>query len=367
MNPLIIINLFSMVPLFFTIYLNKRHLSGNIQNRYYILASYITLVLLSLEVVSHSLVNHTSALAMVMHLLANAIYFILMPFVVLLILWYLGYSDFETKTKRLLVSPLVLNALIAILSIQNGWYFTISTTNEYIRGPYFYVTTCLIFFYYIQIPLQLYKMRKETISPSKVLMIMVYFLPIIATILQFFHLNISYITSSTAASLLLYYLIVQEAKFDYDLPTKARNRIAFEREIVAQHAKSQEIGLFLFDMNNLKRVNDTWGHQEGDYLLVILAQLLSQTFAPEGKVFRIGGDEFCVLLPVPRKQKIDAQMEHFERRVQESNERLAHQLDVAWGYAETSKQKGITSEDAFILADEAMYRHKALLKQSKLP
>ncbi len=119
-------------------------------------------------------------------------------------------------------------------------------------------------------------------------------------------------------------------------------------------------------MNNLKRINDTWGHQEGDYLLSTLADLLNKAFSPEGNVFRIGGDEFCVLLPRAKKSKMRPKMEHFEMLLLETNTKLAHPLDVAWGYAVASNDEGISYDDAFTLADKAMYRHKRLLKESSL-
>ncbi len=120
MNPLIIVDIFSMVPLFFTIYLATRHLSGSRQNRYYILASYITLVLLALEVLGgYSMAGRETAFAFIIHLLSTALYYILIPAVSLIILWYLGYSDYSKILKGLLSIPLALNAILAILSIQN--------------------------------------------------------------------------------------------------------------------------------------------------------------------------------------------------------------------------------------------------------
>lgn len=365
-NPLIIIDIFSMVPLCFTIYLAKRHLSGSKQNRYYILASYITLVLLAVEVLGYSMAGRTTAFAFVAHLLANALYFILIPAVALIILWYLGYSEYGTMVKGILFIPLGLNTLLTILSIQNGWFFSVNTSNEYIRGPFFYLTTGVSYFYYVLILMQLFKMRHMAISPSKLLVVLVYCLPIIATIFQYFYLEDSYITGSIAVTLLLYYLIEQEAKFDFDLPTQARNRIAFERMLASSQQRGQDLAFILFDMNNLKRINDTWGHQEGDYLLSTLADLLNKAFSPEGNVFRIGGDEFCVLLPRAKKSKMRPKMEHFEMLLLETNTKLAHPLDVAWGYAVASNDEGISYDDAFTLADKAMYRHKRLLKESSL-
>lgn len=237
-----------------------------------------------------------------------------------------------------------MNATLNILSIQNGWVFSVNTSNEYFRGPFFYVTTCISYSCYILILIQLSRMRHTTIFPSKFLVALAYCLPIIATIFQFLYLEDSYITSSIATTLLLYYLTVQEATFDFDLPTKARNRIAFERILTIAEQRGQELAFILFDMNNLKGVNDTWGHHEGDHLLLSLAELLNKAFSPDGNVFGIGGDEFSVIIPRAKKGKMQVKMEQFELKLLEANAKLAHP----------------------IVADRAMYRHKAMRKESNL-
>jgi hypothetical protein len=105
MKSLIIVDIFSMVPLFFTIYLAARHLSGSRQNRYYILASYITLMLLAVEVLGYSMTGRVTAYAIIIHLFGNALYYIMIPAVSLISLWYLGCCEYGKTVKRLLYTP----------------------------------------------------------------------------------------------------------------------------------------------------------------------------------------------------------------------------------------------------------------------
>ena len=72
------------------------------------------------------------------------------------------------------------------------------------------------------------------------------------------------------------------------------------------------------------------------------------------KVFRIGGDEFCVILTRAKIGKMQSKMEQFELKLLEANTKLAHPIDVAWGYAETNNDEGISTRDAFTLADKSM-------------
>lgn len=79
-------------------------------------------------------------------------------------------------------------------------------------------------------------------------------------------------------------------------------------------------------------------------MLLSLAELLNKAFSPDGNVFGIGGDEFSVIIPRAKKGKMQVKMEQFELKLLEANAKLAHP----------------------IVADRAMYRHKAMRKESNL-
>ena len=53
----------------------------------------------------------------------------------------------------------------------------------------------------------------------------------------------------------------------------------------------------MFDLNDLKKCNDTYGHDYGDQYIMMASEILKKLFALDGKCYRIGGDEFCALVP----------------------------------------------------------------------
>jgi GGDEF domain-containing protein len=71
-------------------------------------------------------------------------------------------------------------------------------------------------------------------------------------------------------------------------------------ERFAGASEAQPISLLLFDLNGFKHFNDTFGHPAGDELLTRLGGQLREALGQEGHAYRIGGDEFCVLLTCPR-------------------------------------------------------------------
>ncbi|NLE14618.1 MAG: GGDEF domain-containing protein [Spirochaetales bacterium] len=359
MQTVVIVNLFSIFPLLFTIYLAKRHLSGSRQNWYYIFASIITIILLAVEIVGALISGKPGNAALAVHYLSYALGYAITPLVPMIILFYLGCSEWPFTKKLFLFIPLACNVVNSILSIQSGLYFTILATNVYQRGRYFWLVTAFSAYYYLWILIRLLHINKSRVVPSKILMGSVYTLPILSTAFQMATRDEIFVFSTVAIALLLYYLIVQEAQFDYDGQTKVYNREAFEQELLARQYHEQDSAIFMFDVNNLKQTNDVWGHQEGDSLLASVAQILTSVFEPDGKVFRIGGDEFAVLLPLSKKADPAARQEQLLQSVASANESRVHPISIAYGFAISNKEVGISLRKAFNLADEAMYRNKS--------
>ncbi|HWB69956.1 MAG TPA: diguanylate cyclase [Solirubrobacterales bacterium] len=121
-----------------------------------------------------------------------------------------------------------------------------------------------------------------------------------------------------------------------------------------ERAAAQPVTLMLFDLNNFKRYNDTYGHPAGDVLLADLGRALSEAVGEEGVAYRVGGDEFAVLF-TGRPERLDAMV----KRTAEALTARAPTFDVtaSWGKA------GIPAEAsepaaAMQLADVRMYAQK---------
>ncbi len=118
-----------------------------------------------------------------------------------------------------------------------------------------------------------------------------------------------------------------------------------------EHGREQEpLVLALFDLDGFKQYNDSFGHPAGDALLARLADKLAATVAPHGRAYRMGGDEFCVLLP-GSEELLDAAVDAL--------------TEYGTSFAVTSSVGSVTipSEatsvsDALSVADERLYREK---------
>ncbi|MBS3755583.1 MAG: diguanylate cyclase [Desulfobacterales bacterium] len=152
----------------------------------------------------------------------------------------------------------------------------------------------------------------------------------------------------------------------HDALTGVYNRAYFEEEM-ERLGKSRHlpIGIIVCDINKLKRVNDTMGHQKGDELIQKAADILRQSFRASDIIARIGGDEFAVLLPRCSDEVIEACVERIKEVTKRSNsQKMEPNLSIAIGTA-TRSAPPVDTKALFKIADDNMYIEKAKQAQSK--
>lgn len=149
-----------------------------------------------------------------------------------------------------------------------------------------------------------------------------------------------------------------------DSLTEVKNKRAYaQAEMELDHQissdKISEFSVVICDLNGLKNVNDTLGHKAGDDFIRSGCKYICDTF-DHSPVFRIGGDEFAIIVRgrdyVRRKELV----EHFkEQMLQNKKEGL---VTVACGISDFVPEKDIRVQDVFERADAAMYENKKFLK-----
>lgn len=153
-----------------------------------------------------------------------------------------------------------------------------------------------------------------------------------------------------------------------DSMTGMENRTAYLARITEldlQLTKKQlsAFAVIMFDLNNLKHVNDEYGHNEGDKYIIATAKLLKKSF-PTAELFRFGGDEFVAVLYNITPAELDALILNFEENVEKRNKRHSIKASIACGYALYDGQHDTCFADVYNRADTAMYAQKRKLKAS---
>lgn len=146
-----------------------------------------------------------------------------------------------------------------------------------------------------------------------------------------------------------------------DILTKLGNRAAFTKELAACE-ENPKVACVVADVNNLKLCNDMYGHQEGDKVIIDAAECVCKAFEELGKCYRIGGDEFGVLLPECEEQEIWKALERLEGLITEKNKQRVMPLSIACGYA-IRENMDESLEQLFNKGDEMMYDVKYRMKK----
>ncbi|HEX7279985.1 MAG TPA: HD domain-containing phosphohydrolase [Solirubrobacterales bacterium] len=135
-----------------------------------------------------------------------------------------------------------------------------------------------------------------------------------------------------------------------------RRRLMSDLERVMAATPPETMVLGLFDLDGFKAYNDSFGHAAGDDLLRRLGRQLEAAVEPQGRAYRLGGDEFCVLAST-RELPVDVICEAAEEALSDRGE--GFEIGASWGRVLIPVEVA-TGSDALRLADRRMYATKGL-------
>ena len=152
-----------------------------------------------------------------------------------------------------------------------------------------------------------------------------------------------------------------------DILTQKKNRNAFEKEMESLNVSDTgcEATIVTFDLNNLKDVNDNFGHKYGDQLIIAAADAIQETFNFCGDCFRIGGDEFVVIARNCNEDQLNACFDRLMRTLDDYNGSHSNKIEIAFGYAKHELNDGDLFQ-TLNRADKLMYKQKREMKMTDL-
>src|SRR5260370_2958631 len=141
------------------------------------------------------------------------------------------------------------------------------------------------------------------------------------------------------------------------------NRRGFFAAATQQLKQAQRNGqslLLLFcDVDNLKKINDTYGHHEGDLALIRTADALEQSFRGSDVLSRLCGDEFVVLASETSSQTQEILLRRLEKNLKKSSAtETRYPLSLCVGVARFDPKRAVTLGELMVKADQAMYEKK---------
>lgn len=159
----------------------------------------------------------------------------------------------------------------------------------------------------------------------------------------------------------------KKAMMDALTGVKSRNAYELEmKEMKADYEKGKynnlPVGLVFCDLNNLKKVNDLYGHLEGDEYIGITAQIMMEKMVSAKDIYRMGGDEFLVVYIGVSPDMIEQEIEDVRSTCKLLDGKYLFKVEIAMGYA-LSGEEYRTLQDVLRAADYNMYQNKWRMKQ----
>ena len=152
----------------------------------------------------------------------------------------------------------------------------------------------------------------------------------------------------------------------HDSLTGLYNRLFFETEFKRlDNSRRFPISIIMADIDELKMMNDRFGHETGDLILKNVAELFSSTFRQEDIISRYGGDEFVVILPDTSSNVVKKIMKRINSRIKEYNETHAD-LPIRISMGVSTANQGESLQGHLKNADALMYKKKQKRKRKSL-
>lgn len=279
----------------------------------------------------------------------------------------------QNKKSRILRKMLVGNAIVQMISAFQGWMVVIDNQDYYTHGPLYpiYMAFYLLIIVNFMIRMLEYgktfqKQNRRSLYAS---MVLVYTGIGIQEVLGA-NYRVAYLAATFGVTLLyIHYsefsqlqldeeLMEQQVKLSNDPLTGVLSRFAY---VDAMNTYTEGIPdnfvVFLIDVNGLKGVNDSFGHEAGDELICGAAACIEGSIGRKGQTFRIGGDEFVVFTRITQKE-IEKALSDLKQETEKWSGKRVDKLSLSVGYASAEKDKELSIKELVKEADKRMYEQK---------
>lgn len=129
-----------------------------------------------------------------------------------------------------------------------------------------------------------------------------------------------------------------------------------------EEAKAEAVTLtiVMYDVNELKRVNDLYGHKEGDHMLRYISDIVRDNLTMQDEVFRLGGDEFVIIFYDFGMEKAERHLRHILETLdmKRGENQIFYPISFSYGMLEVKPEDHYSLSDILIRIDEKMYEQK---------
>ncbi len=297
----------------------------------------------------------------------NWIFFVFGPIAPGLMASYVDYvvnGDKERIRRRFFyMQPFIINIVLGIVNLFIPIISSVSSDNVYQREallPLGFIPTYLLLLYCLYL---VFKNRKN-LTPKVSLSISFFLLmPITGAILQMLFFGLKLMWSMLALGVIVAYIFTEMISTQRDYLTRLYTREATTEHIKSLLERNLPFTMIIFDINDIKKVNDQFGHRQGDRVLQHFAMLLEKVFGHNSIVARFGGDEFVVVSNEYNDQKIKSLNDELVSQMANYKELdILRDITCAIGYEIRNTNSTVSLDELYHKADINMYTDKSQKK-----
>lgn len=363
------INVFALIILFL-IFLNIRNRSKTyaFDQKLFLTLLSANALLLVIDTFTWILDGKPGFVAKNFNLSITSLYYILNPLPCMLWSFYADYKIYrdENRHKNKLIPlylPMIIIAILTVLSFFNDGMFYIDGNNIYHRGKLFYMLPVVTYFYFVYTFTQLVIKRKMIRKNDYIPLIVFAIPPFIGGLIQSIFYGISLLWISTTISSLIVFMNIQNNQLNTDYLTGLYNRRQLDKylaEYVKDSTRKNNLGGIMIDVNSFKMINDVYGHIVGDQALEYTGEILKKSIRKDDFIARYGGDEFAVIIKIEKKWDLINTVKRIKDNIAMFNAQkiTPYKIDLSMGYDIFDLKSGMTIKQFLKNIDNSMYKDK---------
>lgn len=270
------------------------------------------------------------------------------------------------KQRRMIRLPMEICTAVLVIAFIIAPRFWVNDAGE--LNPWYYplLLTAPLIYIIASFIISMINARKAENRETKRLYILIGVYPLSVVffgLLQLIALNAPLFCFGCTIMMLFFYIQSMQTLISVDALTRLNNRGQIERYMKqVRYRENLPVYAAMLDIDHFKKINDTFGHAEGDRALVLVAEAMRQTAEKSGEnmfIGRYGGDEFTMIVQSGKEgimEETTAKLREAAHKKQEENY-LLYNLDLSIGY-DRLRDGADTMEDCLNRADERLYENK---------
>lgn len=363
------INIFSILILLTVLIVgNDRKEKGFLQNKFFTALLISNIWLLCFETLSWALDGAPGQAYHVILSIVNIILLVSAFIPSILWLFFINYQVYKSRSRiikmlRIFLFPALISTALVVSSPLTGLVFYIDSDNVYHRGPYFFILLLTAYFTFVLsfifIILNRKKLDRKTLIP-----LLLFPIPlVIGGVVQGLFYGASLIWSGMTLSILIIYITIQNRILSTDYLTGLFNRRQLDDYLnkkVNDHPGISKFSIMMIDIDDFKKINDTYGHYTGDRAIISAAKILKSSLGEDSFIARYAGDEFVVVLNITNKADLEYAVERIRENARKYNQGTSnpYKLNFSIGYDVFRSSNGMTLGQFIKHVDALMYNEK---------